>query len=573
MSLTPACLPRVINVNSGCGCTLTRASIKGMTPAEFEALSNKEIALAQVIAESAEAKMLGVPERGLPTLLKSTIKKVKPSLDPKNVTGPKSMILPFLYRRQRSIINASYFMIESGAATPGAGTGDIPTHAWDVVVNLGIGPWKTPLVNIERYFKPGCTLIILNWDDTTAKAAQTVMMTIQSAVNSTAGGVEKATVTLIPNRTATWWAAASADDKKPYKPTFGVVQTGANSVSDWEDWCFNSPSENPIKLLINWCQTTRTTRCIDDVYRRTLKDVMAGKVNPFYQSFSNFRPEDEQNRQAAMLEDREWLRSVWYNQIADEHQTPETYDLLPTVYDPEDATCPLEYKANALGVEALLTECGRMIDLAGAGLDLDFIFDQLHLLKRHREADGDTIDTVDTFTDRHTAGRIFEAMTKYVKARYGIDTTRYIEVGKRLENDGLVMFEFNLYDVPDAGVKWAVFVDEFFNDHLAQFPAATGTGIPEAFQERGRYLWFIDWSDVAVGIAGTNSVTRKYPNPSALPELYKCRMEVNPREYKLRSKKWTVMLDRPYRHLMIQNFSEACPTVTVPGCDVPNPSE
>ncbi|MFZ9046702.1 MAG: hypothetical protein ACO2ZZ_12655, partial [Cyclobacteriaceae bacterium] len=57
-------LTRIIKVDDSTGCTLTNASIKGLTPAEFEALSNKEIDLARVIASSAEAKMLGVKQRG-----------------------------------------------------------------------------------------------------------------------------------------------------------------------------------------------------------------------------------------------------------------------------------------------------------------------------------------------------------------------------------------------------------------------------------------------------------------------------------------------------------------------------
>ena len=47
---TTANVARIIKVDDSTGCTLTNASIKGLTPAEFEALSNKEIDLARVIA-------------------------------------------------------------------------------------------------------------------------------------------------------------------------------------------------------------------------------------------------------------------------------------------------------------------------------------------------------------------------------------------------------------------------------------------------------------------------------------------------------------------------------------------
>jgi len=206
-----ACLPRVVKVNSGCGCTLTRASVKGMTPAEFTALSNKEIALAAVMAESIEAGILGVPERALTTLLKSRITGMKPGIDPKSVGGPQSIILPYAYRQQRSIVNSSYFMIESGVAPTDAGiAAGIPASAWDIVVNLGIGPYKTDLEAIERYFMTGLTLFVFNWDDTTAKVSQTLQFKVLRAVNSDAGGVSKATVTLLPNISDAGWTALTA---------------------------------------------------------------------------------------------------------------------------------------------------------------------------------------------------------------------------------------------------------------------------------------------------------------------------------------------------------------------------
>ena len=94
-------LPRIVQVDSSTGCTLTNASIKGMTPAEFEALGNKEIDLARVIASAAEAKILGVQEKGLPTLLRSSITNIKPLLNETKVET-QSLILPYVQRRQRS---------------------------------------------------------------------------------------------------------------------------------------------------------------------------------------------------------------------------------------------------------------------------------------------------------------------------------------------------------------------------------------------------------------------------------------------------------------------------------------
>ena len=66
----------------------------------------------------------------------------------------------------------------------------------------------------------------------------------------------------------------------------------------------------------------------------------------------------------------------------------------------------------------------------------------------------------------------------------------------------------------------------------------------------------MDWSDVKIGIAGTNAVTRTQPHPE-IDLLYKCRMDAKLKEYSLRSTKWTTMMDVPARHLIIENFDLA----------------
>ena len=152
---------RIVKVDTSTGCTLTNASIKGLTPAEFEGLSNKEVDLARVIASSAEAKMLGVQERGLTTLLNSSVQNIKPLLNKVNV-AEQSIILPYIQRRQRHVINANYFTIEGGAdaadlpANYLAG-GQASGYSFDgsdyvVTVNLGGSDWASPIEKIGRCF-------------------------------------------------------------------------------------------------------------------------------------------------------------------------------------------------------------------------------------------------------------------------------------------------------------------------------------------------------------------------------------------------------------------------------------
>ncbi len=567
MSLIVAnCMPRVVSVDSSCGCTLTKASIGGLTPAALEDMQKKELAIATIICEAAEAKMLGVQESGMAMLIRSSIVDIKPALNTIKV-GRQSHILPYIQRPQRSIMNANYFLCEAGGATPGAGTGGVPASCWRLTVNLGVSDWKSPLTNIERYFLPGMALYVLTWDNTSSKNARHLHFTVFAASNANAGGVEKAYVDVYPNVSAAAWAGYDAEQKAVHQPTFGVVQTGANNVSDRESWCYNQPQDISKKLLCNWLQTTRESFAIEQNYRETLALMLAGKINPFAKSFL-YLPEAEQRKRAAMLSEEAWLRAVWYNGPISELQTPETYTQLPAVTDPLNPSCVKEYKANALGAFTLLTDCARVTDLNGEALDMDFLFQQLYYLKRYREADGDKIQVIDCMTDRVTAGLIRKVMAKYYNATFGWTTVKEARIGERITHDNQVMFNYDLYDIPDVPVQLAVFHDEHFDDHISAFPD-TVDGSNVGFKARGRNLWFIDWSDFKVGLGKTNSVVRKHPD-AATHELYRCVIQADVTEYNLRSKEWTVFLDRPHRHLLIHNFSAACPTIAVSGCSVPN---
>jgi hypothetical protein len=570
-AISPSVLPRIAKVSSACGCTLTALSVKGLTPNEFEALSGKEIDLARVILNATEAKALGVQESGLATLLRSSVQNIKPALNKMNISE-QSLVLPYIQRRQNSQVNANYFTIEAGAANPFAGTTNsgtvFPTSSWDLTLNLGSSWIKTVSGSpeaIERYFLPGSHLFVLTWDNTTSKNAVTLDFEVVKAINADSGGVSKAIVTVRPNVSDAGWAGFNSGAKLPYQPTFGVAQTGANSISDRESWCHNQPSNTTGKLVANWLQTTRSSTCVDGEYQRILDQILKGKINPYDQGFK-WTSIGEQNKQMAMASEDAWLKSVMYGQAINENQTVEGYQNLPQISDVGDPSCPLEFKANALGIFTLLKDANRVVDMNGNVLDLDYIFEQLYYLKRYRSAGGDKVNVIDSMTDRITAARILEAMTRFYQVKYNFTTQQAIKIGETIKHEGLVLFNYNIYDIPEQGIQWAVFWDTFFDDMISAFPS-TVSGVD--FKSRARQLWFIDWSDVQVGIAGTTSVTRKDPD-AATNALYKCVILPNVKTYNLRSTKWTVMVDRPARHLIIHNFSSACPRITATGCTVPN---
>lgn len=563
-SLAVPCVGRTVGVSSACGCTLTRPTIQGFSPDDIVAMAYKEIALTRAVLDAQEAKMLGVPENNLMMLLNSRIKDVKGDITNIKI-GRQSVVQPYLMRPQRSIINANFFQIVGGQPTPGAGTNGIPISAFNLTIQLGASPWQTVFSEIERFFTAGMTLIVQNWDAVNTQNAQTTVFTILSAIESDAGGTAQAIVTVYPPVSAANWPGYSGAQKKVYQPTFGLVTLGANSISNYESYCNNLTSNLSKNLIVNWLQTSRESYCREQAYEETLDLILKGKVNDYLKGFV-YDDIAEQQKQMKASYQMAWFNSVFYGQAIDvDNQTTANWRNLPLINDLVNTNCPLAYKASALGIFTLLSQCNRVVDMMGMKLDLNFLFDQLYTLRRWRQATGDTVDTIDSFTDRRTKGRIFETMCKYYKARFDIDTVRQFKPNEKITHDGILMFTYDSYDIEEASCTWAVFNIDYFNDLK---DAANVQVVGWNFRDRFNNLWFIDWTDVDIGVGDTMQVTRKNPDP-AVADIYKCVITPNVRTYDLRSKMWTIMVDRPNRHLIIHNFSSACPKVTISGCVVP----
>jgi hypothetical protein len=565
--LNPSCIGRTIAIDNTCGCTLTKMSVTGLTAADIVNFGNSEIDLARVIFDSQELKMWGVPERSLSMLLKGKIQNIKPDLQMAKINR-QSIIQPWITRRQQSFVNDNYFKIETGVPCPTAGVGSTPASAWDLTLLLG-GAWVNDggISALEQSFVVGSTLIVHTWDGIANKTALTLQLTILASVNADAGGTYKAKVTVAPNLTAAEWAALNAAEQAAYHPTFGVAQPAANNVADEESYCNQQRATLNERLVDFWLQTTRTVTCLQQSYEEVLDAIQAGKVNEYLRNMK-FLDIAAQEKQKLARSEREWMNSVMYGQVINGNQTQALWRSLPAVNDPLDSTCQLGVKANALGFFTQLNNCNRVIDMAGGALSLDYIINTvLYPLKRNREADGDQIKVIDSMTNRYMSAIIFETMTKYYTAKFGVNITRYFKADEKIEHDGFLFWQYNVYDIQDAGVQWAVFVDDYFNDFVDSFNQKI---VGWDFKTRANSIWFIDWSDVSVGLLKTNQAVRKWPSIDPVTvETYKCVLTPNITTYKLSSKTWTPMIERANRHLIIHNFTFACPIVTIPGCTVP----
>lgn len=562
--LDTACVGRIVEVSSACGCTLTKTTITGLAPADIVALANKEIYLTKAILDAREAKMLGVPENPLMTLLNSRIKDIKDALQMQKI-DEQSIVMPFIQRTQRSFINANYFTVLAGGLTAGAGANGIPVSAWDLTLGLGNSVFQTTLQDIQRFFVPGTTLIVRTWDGVNTKTARTLVFTIYAAVEVDQGSIVKAKVTVYPPVSATNWVGYTAAQKSVWQPYFGMAETGANSVSDYESYCQNQPSDLSRNIVVNWLQTTRESYCREQSYEEVLDLILKGKVNDYLKAFK-YQSIAEQQKMMKARYDLNWFNSVFFGQALDvDNQTTANWQNLPIVYDLVNTNCPLAYKASALGIFTLLNTCNRVKDFQGMPLDLTGLFSDLYYLRRWREATGDRVSTIDAMTDRYTFSDIFDAMTKYYKARFNWNTDRFAKMGEKIVHDNLLMFTYDIYDIKEAGVSLAVFNIDYFNDLIDAYNTVV---VGWNFQTRANNLWMIDWSDVNVGIGAQKSVTRKNPDP-ATADIYKCVITPNVRTYDLRSKMWTVMVDRPNRHLIYHNYASGCPRVSIPNCVVP----
>lgn len=551
MAFPTNCNPRAIVVDESCGCTLTRATIQGMTPQDFEDQGSKEIGMDKLIASAQMAKAAGYRESNLEMLLNGTIKGIKNGLAKQNISPSESVILPYIYRRQETTINANYWEVTAGVVSPDAGTNGVPAHAWRLTVRNSQSTYATQFTDITRFFVPGSYILVEHINSSTSAALSGAFKVL--AVESAGSGI--AYLTLEPNESTTGWASLTSAQKLQWQPTSGLAFTMANSVSDFESWCHNEAAVNNKKLLTFWVQTSRRSHCYNDEYFKALN---AALTSGYFKEFLHL-PLAEQRRQMEAKFKRDWLNSVWFGQAINEYQTVETYTSLPTVNDPYDPTCTLEYKANAIGFQQQLVDCGRVTDHSGGALDLDTLAASLYNVKRAREVSGGTVDRIDVMTNRWTHGAIQQLMITYYKAKYGTDIQRHYSPNEKLTFENQVELKYSVYQLPPdlGGFELAVYEDTFFDDKISAHPTAT--------RSRGRALWAIDWSDVTTGIFGAQSVNR---TNNTADDIYNCVITPNIRHHQLESTKWTSILENPNRHLIVHNFSDATPKLTVPGHSV-----
>jgi hypothetical protein len=592
------CDPRLIVVDDAM--SLTRANITGWNKADIENAFFKEVGLDRVIAQTKEARMAGVSQRTLTDLILS---RHAPLSQGKGSVYP-SVIQPFRLEPRRNRVNPTYFRVSAGAASAAAdyattlwpsaqgsqSNGNVPDAHWTLTVNNGSldadsSPWaKSPnnvLKSPEKFFLPGHNITI-EWVSAAGVSKTAVMRVVSSKAGLTA---DQATLVVAPNRTYKgdsnfgmpavgrvytdngWWeTTATAGDKAGYQPTVGVVKIQANSVSDYQSYGYALPGFNDYGLLERWRQTMRWVHKYNDQY------VAALEASTTSEGLKKFRmlPLAKLRAIQEKLQEDFFFETVFYGDIINEKQTTADWQSLPIVSDPawaasgESGSLNIEYLSNTIGLRTQIGLCGNVLDKQGGALDVDDLLEQVYLVKREREGEtGTSVPDVDIMCDlRWTRPTLRQLFIKYFKAKYAVDSvTSFCEMGKKISYNGSVMWEYDSYDLPDQGCRLNVISDLYFDDRIAAFPAAQ--------KSRGRGIWMLDWSDIAVNLIKTHSVPR---TNNLADDLYKYVMTANVQHVLLNSKTFEVAVGNTNRHRMIENFSDACPKLTVQGCDLAAPN-
>lgn len=552
---------RVATVSAMDGCTLTRASFTDVTPDVFQSQGMYEIGMHQYYASCQEARMAGYRESNLMSLMMGNIKNIKSWMVKSKITPTKSIIQPYVTMQQRRNVNSNYWKVASGTPAVGAGTGSVPVHAWDLVIQNHGQTYGTtlPVADLYRYFLPGHFLNV-EYVDTTGTARQLVYKITASATN----GSNVTTVTVVPNVSEAGWGAYTAAQKLPFQigglaggnaeaGTIGIVL--GNSVSDYESYTYQGAAENSLSLINFFLQTFRRREAYSDAYMQAMAATM---VSPYFQTFREL-PLAKQRAERMRKWEAEILASLFWGDVINEFQTPELFRGLPQVVDTDQPDCVLEYKANLVGYHNLLNQgsCTQRTDHSGNALNLDTVFTYLYNLKRAREADGNSVDTVDGITDRFTFGRTQAMLIKLLAAKYGVVSHREYSPNQPLNFSENVKWDYDMFKLPAdmGGVNFALFTDRFFDDKLS---AAANSNAQ-------RQLWLPDFTDFKWGIAGTNQAARR---TNVNDRLYQDQININEKHIMHNSMTCTAIVEDPARHRIMKNFADACPTLTVGGCSL-----
>lgn len=576
---TDACGVVVANNYDTVG-SLTRASVDFLNPSQVADIFTPGGLWAEMDAwfkTAIEMKACGIKTNGMYDWIMSGASKISSSLMNKvNVQKGPSLLQPFIFGKQLSVINNDFWAITCGApqsgytynasvvacASPNTATGPLTAAqlalgvAADRVVRLvsryGVeldAKWFLDRDNIHIFSKSG------------TGASQNGQWKVLAAAQDAAKAFVDVLITDMNSGTTTAYDTA---------PTSGVVVEGRNNVNDFESWCNNRPTLDPRKRVPFWIQTSRRTRTVDSEYEKVFARLMGS--NDAFKEFGDL-PLAERNRQDEEIDQRNFVNAFFFNKPISTNQTLLLWESLGTIstvtgatVDPGTGGYLIAKRANFIGVKEQLASCSRYKDLGGNVLNFYEFLDANYLIYRSRKSQGRTVKDIDWYTDSVYAATLCTAFMQYYKQESLEQFRITMELGMNKGDDWGFGFMWSSFLVKHpAGVRINIISHEYFDDLVS----ATAN---ESIEAVGRMLLCLDlgkpgpkggtiyWGQIA-----SNRVVHTVGQIEELARIdntFSCTMANITKEVTMTSDTGTVIVECPSNSLWIENLSGELPIMT-----------
>ena len=548
--------------------TLTKATIKGLTPAQVKALftdGTQWHEMTAMLKTQFEMAACGVRRFGLYDWIMSSnrpgmgklIQTVKRDRSP-------SLVQPFIMGRQMSVVNDNYWTIVGGYAagsyTPGT-TGPLSTNVgMDRVIRVVAG-YGVPLDS--KYFLPRHALYILNVSGS-GSALTGQWKVVEAAVSAGADYIDIGLENLNSADTATSDA----------EPTTGVVLIGINNVHDVEKYCYNPVNVNPVKHVPFFYQTRRRVRQIDSEYKKLFRKLLAD--NQWFEMFQDLGLA-ERNRQDELRDQKQLINSFFFGRAWSSAQRldgspfwtslPQVLSLSGASVDPGTGGRLFHYRANMIGIYPQLLACSRVNDMQGQAVNIrTWAETNIYNVYRSRTSQGRPARSIDVYTDSITADEFMVAFINYAKGKLGdiirinVDAAdgqnvRPFSMSEGANEWGFQWRSFRLFR--PQGVTVNLITHEFFDDILNTFSTSSvGSSLT-----RGRFLLTLDMGKggsiypAVLGSNRKNYTTGEIEQLAKIDASFACVMENPTIETSMTSENTTAIVECPLHSDWTENFS------------------
>lgn len=559
------CSPVIGSSYDTCG-TLTRADVAHLTREQLNALFTPDGLFADLDAwflHSIEMKACGTPVVPLyEWIMANAERKVfREALNGDKIAGSKSLMHPFIFGMQKSIVNRDHWKVTAGyanSAYTAESTGPLTAD------QKALGSATDRIITVEsRYGVP----LDANW----FRDRESIHIFNKHSSGVTQHGQWKVL------------AAASADDltsadvlvssvnagsSEPFDPApeDGVLIVGVNNVNDYERWCQNLPTIDPRKKVPFWIQTFRNSRCVDSEYRAIFKRLMESN-----RAFEEFGDLDlaERNRQDEVEFQHRFVNDFFFNKPISINQTLDLWESLEPIFtvagdviDPGISGKLIGRRANWVGVVEQLRLCGRVKELAGNALNLIEFFNINYRIMRARRGRGERkVTDIDWWTDSAYRAQLMTAFLKYYDEQYNGMVSINVDADNYNEKLGIV---YDSYKVKfPAGIRINILSHDYMDDWLDEFQ-------DQSMDSAGRRLWALD-----LGKRGSGSIyyaqvasNRKQHSTADIEQLakldatFRCVMKVVDTDQSLYSETGTPVVECPLNSLLIQGIGSGAIVTT-----------